>query len=301
MTIVGTGDYRYERDDNWPKPSKYRSFGFPSSAAVNESGEIFVISRGTEHPVTIWDKAGNFLHSWGAGEFSPQPHGITIAANGNVWIVDRDYHVASEYTPEGRRVRSLGTKFQPSPTWHGRFIKSVPFNMPTNLAIAANGDIFVSDGYGNHRVHKFNAAGELLLSWGRQGTGPGEFALVHNIWIDKFNRVLVNDDENHRIQLFTVDGEFIEQWEMTNPSGLYLRDDIVYVAQLGPYEDASKGPGWGAISLWDLQGNKLSEWVGWEGEDRRMLVGPHDLGVDQEGSLYVCEGPIGRVSKFRRV
>lgn len=301
MTILGYGDFRYERDSSWPKASKYQSFGFPSSAAVNDEGHIFVIGRRTEQPITIWDKDGSFLHAWGAGEFSNEPHGITIAPNGNVWVVDRDYHVASEFTQDGKKLRSLGEKLRPSPTWHGRFIKSVPFNMPTNLAFAPNGDIFVSDGYGNHRVHRFSPDGELLLSWGVQGTGPGQFALVHNVWVDKAGRVLVNDDENHRVQVFTMDGEYITEWPMLNPSGAYLRDDIFYVANLGPYEDPSKGPGWGAITIWDLEGNKLSEFVGTDGDDRRALVGPHDLGVDQEGSLYVCEGPIGRVAKFRRV
>jgi DNA-binding beta-propeller fold protein YncE len=301
MTTLGYGDYRFERDPGWPRTPKYWDFVRPSDAAVNADHEIYVLSRRSQHPVSIWDKDGNLIYSWGAGEFSDEPHGIYIAPSGNVWIVDRDYHVATEYTPGGQPVRSLGKKNAPSPTWHGRFIKSVPFNMPANLAIAPNGDIFVADGYGNHRVHKFSPEGELLLSWGRQGTGPGEFALVHNIWIDSRNRVLVNDDENHRIQIFDVDGNFLDQWTMTNPSGLCIHDDIVYVSQLGPYYDPAKGEGWGAVSLWNLDGVKLSEWVGTDGPDRNIMVSPHDLGVDDEGSVYVCEVDIGRVSKFRRV
>jgi len=173
--------------------------------------------------------------------------------------------------------------------------------MPTNLAIASNGQIFVSDGYGNHRVHKFTPEGELLLSWGRQGTGPGEFALVHNVAVDKFNRVLVNDDENHRIQLFDFDGVFIEEWAMLNPSGLCVHNDLVYVSQLAPYHDPLNGPGSGTVSIWSLDGEKLGEWIGTAGVDRAMLVGPHDLSVNFDGSIFVCEGRIGRVSKFNRV
>jgi sugar lactone lactonase YvrE len=301
MTTFGSGDFRYVRDEKWPKTSKYWNFGFPSDAAVSESGEIFILTRGTEHPVSIWDRDGNFIYSWGAREFSGQPHGIKIAPSGNVWITDRDFHVVTEYTPGGERLRNLGRKHHPSPTWHGRFIKSVPFNMPTNVAFAPNGQIFVSDGYGNHRVHKFSPEGELLLSWGKQGTGPGEFALVHNISIDKFDRLLVNDDENHRIQLFDYDGNYLEEWSMTNPSGLCIHDDIVYVANLGPYYDPANGPGWGAVTIWNLKGEKLSEWVGSEGPDRRALVGPHDLCVDDDGNIYVCEGDGGRVQRFNRL
>jgi DNA-binding beta-propeller fold protein YncE len=301
MIVLGYGDFRYTRDDTWPKAPRYWNFGFPSNAAINGDGEIFVISRGIEHPVSVWDRDGNFLYSWGAGEFSQHPHGITIAPNGNVWVVDRDYHVATEYSPGGQRLRRLGRKGQPSPTWNGRFIKSIPFNMPTNLAIAPDGCIFVSDGYGNQRVHKFNAEGKLLLSWGKQGTGRGEFALVHNVWVDSLNRVLVNDDENDRIQLFNFDGQYLEEWQMMNPSGLCVHNDTVFVSQLSPAHDPANGPGWGAVSIWNLDGERLSEWIGSAGTDRRMLVGPHDLCVDSEGSIYVCEGRIGRVSKFRRL
>lgn len=302
MTIVGSNGYTYERVPSWPNKNRYwGDFAFPTDVAVNADGEVYVLSRNDRHPVTMWTKDGDFIYCWGEGQFSSQPHGLYIAPNGNVWITDRDSHVVTEFTPGGTALRSLGNRMSPSPSWEGRFVKSRPFNMPTNLAIAPDGNIFVSDGYGNHRVHKFSPSGELLLSWGRQGTGPGEFALVHNVWIDSRNRVLINDDENHRIQLFTLEGVFIEEWHMTNPSGLCIHDDIVYVAQLGPYHDPDKGPGWGSVSLWNLDGEMLTNWVGTEGEDRMTLVAPHDLGVDDEGSIYVCEGDIGRVSKFRRV
>jgi len=173
--------------------------------------------------------------------------------------------------------------------------------MPTNLAIAPTGEIFVADGYGNHRVHKFSSDGQLLLSWGRQGTGPGEFALVHNIWIDKSGRVLVNDDENHRIQIFNSEGDFLEEWHMTNPSGLCIHEDVVYVSQLGPYHDPSKGSGCGTISLWTLDGEPITSWTGLDGPGGDIMVAPHDLCVDGQGSIYACEVRIGRVSKFRRI
>jgi hypothetical protein len=280
---------------------KYWEFACPSDAAVNSGGEIYVLSRKDKHPVTIWDKNGNFISSWGEGLFSPVPHVIYIAPNDNVWIVDRDYHICTEYTPGGEPLRTLGTKLSPSCTWEGKYVHSEPFNMPAALAIAPNGNIFVADGYGAHRVWKFSPDGKVLLCWGRQGTGPGEFALVHNIWIDKNGRVLVCDDENHRIQIFDDKGGFLEQWDMTNPSGICIHKDIVYVAQLGPYHDPAKGPGWGSISLWALDGTIITSWTGTEGGEGDMLFGGHDLCVDDEGSIYYCEGDMRRVSKFRRL
>ena len=102
--------------------------------------------------MTIWDTNGHLISSWGEGTFSANPHGIYIAPNDNVWLVDRDYHIATEYTPAGKPLRTLGNKLAPAPSFQG-----VPFNMPSGLAIAPNGEMFVSDGYGAHRVHKFSA------------------------------------------------------------------------------------------------------------------------------------------------
>ena len=303
MAIVGSGHYRYERVPSWPKLPKYWAFGAPVDAAVNSSGEIYILSRGDAHPLTIWDSEGNFISSWGEGTFSAVPHGIYITTTDTVWIVDRDYHFATEYTPGGEPIRTLGNKLSPSPTWDGKFVKSRPFNMPAGLAIAPTGELFVSDGYGAHRVHKFNAEGQLLFSWGKQGTGPGEFALVHNVWVDKNGRVFICDCENNRIQIFDGQGNFLEQWEVPNPSGLCIRDDVVYVGQLSPEKTEELGPesSSGAISLWTLDGTLITCWNGIEGPGKDTLRGPHDLCVDAEGSIYSCESAGRRVSKFQRV
>jgi len=300
MTIVGSGDYRYERVPSWPKLPKYWSLGQPSDAAVNSKGEIFVVSRG-DHPVSIWTADGDFLGSWGEGIFSATPHGIYIGPDDHVWIVDRDHHVAMEFTLEGKPLRTLGQKLSPSPTCTGKVVRARPFNMPTNLAIARNGDIFVADGYGNSKVHRFSADGRLILSWGRQGVGPGEFALVHNVWIDSRDRVLVCDDENDRLQIFDQNGNFIEQWKLANPSGLCVRDDVVYIAEIQPFPEESGGPGRGSVALFTLEGQLITRWIGTEGEARDALLGPHDLCVDENGNIYVCEARAHRISKFRKL
>ncbi len=288
MTTVGSGDYTYEHVPVWPNMPKYWSFGAASDGAVNSKNEVHIFSRGA-HPLTIWDTDGNFVSSWGEGTFSANPHGIYIAPNDNVWLVDRDFHIATEYTPGGETLRTLGNKLAPSPSFTG-----MPFNMPSGLAIGPSGEMFVSDGYGAHRVHKYSADGELLLSWGRQGTGPGEFALVHNVWVDKDSRVLICDRENDRIQIFDDQGGFLEEWtDLEKPGDIWIHDDVVHVVEQGP------GSG---VSLWTLGGDLITRWRGREGPGKGTIVGGHGLCVDLQGSIYVTEIGEGlRVTKFQKV
>jgi hypothetical protein len=288
MVVLGSGNFKYEKVPEWPKMPKYWEFGAASDGAVNSKGEIYIFSRG-KHPLTIWTKEGDFLSSWGEGTFSANPHGIYIAPNDNVWLVDRDFHIATEYTPGGEALRTLGEKLAPSPSFQG-----LPFNMPSGLAISPSGELYVSDGYGGHRVHKFSADGELLLSWGKQGTGPGEFALLHNIWVDERERVLICDRENDRIQLFNSDGDFLEEWtDLSSPGDVWIHEDHIYCIEQGPH---------GGVSIWTLDGDVVSRWKIDEEPGKGSITDGHGITVDSEGSIYVTEiGNGERVSKFVRV
>ena len=288
MVVLGSGNFKYEKVPEWPKMPKYWQFGAASDGAVNSKGEIYIFSRG-KHPLTIWTKEGDFISSWGEGTFSANPHGIYIAPNDNVWLVDRDFHIATEYTPGGQTLRTLGEKLAPSPSFQG-----LPFNMPSGLAISASGELYVSDGYGGHRVHKFSADGELLLSWGKQGTGPGEFALLHNIWVDERERILICDRENDRIQLFNSDGDFLEEWtDLSSPGDVWIHEDHIYCIEQGPH---------GGVSIWTLDGDVVSRWKIDEEPGKGSITDGHGITVDSEGSIYVTEiGNGERVSKFVRV
>ena len=288
MSIVGSGDFRFEHVPSWPKMPKHWSFVDASDAAVNSMDEVHILSRGA-HPLTIWDTEGNFISSWGEGSFSAQPHGIYIVPNDNIWLVDRDFHIATEHSPDGTRLRTLGEKLVPMPAFAG-----LPFNMPSGLAIAPNGEIFVSDGYGAHRVHKFSPESELLHSWGKEGAGPGEFALLHNVWVDSRSRVFICDRENHRIQIFNDQGNFLEQWtDLQAPGDLWIKDEIVYVIEQG---------GGCAVSIWTLDGALITRWRGSEGPGKGTISSGHGICVDSHGSIYVTElGEVGRVQKFRRL
>ena len=283
MAIVGSGDFRYERVAEWPKMPKYWAFGAASDGAVNSKDEVYIFSRGL-HPLTIWSADGDFISSWGEGTFSANPHGIYIAPNDNVWLVDRDFHTAVEYTPGGEVLRTLGEKLAPSPSFQG-----LPFNMPSGLAIAPDGCLFVSDGYGGHRVHKFSADGELIKSWGKQGTGPGEFALLHNIWVDKNSRVYIADRENNRMQLFTDEGEFIEEWtDMTAPGDLWIHDDVIYVIEQG---------GGNGVSIWTIDGELIKSW-GKQGTGPGEFALLHNIWVDKNSRVYIADRENNRMQLF---
>jgi DNA-binding beta-propeller fold protein YncE len=298
---VGSGAYRFRRVEVWPILPDSWSFECTSGVAVDPNGIVWVLCRNAHHPVSAWRADGTFVTAWGAGLFSDQPHGIAAAADGTIWIVDRDWHVATRFSPDGHALQTLGRKLAPSPTCDGRVVRARPFNMSANLAIAPDGEIYAADGYGNHKVHRFAADGRLIGSWGRQGLGPGEFALVHDIALDGRGRVFVCDDENDRVQIFDRDGVFLEEWPFANPSGICIRDDVVYVSELQPFRDAQRGPGRCRISLWTLDRHLLAQWCGADSDTCDLMLGGHALAVDARGSIYVAEVASGQVAKFVRV
>lgn len=279
MAVVGSGDYRYEVVPSWPTMPRYWSFGLAVGGAVNSKDEIHIFDRG-DHPLTIWDTDGNFISSWGEGMFR-YSHGIYIAPNDNVWLVDSRNHIATQHTPGGEIVQTLGEKLAPRASFHG-----LPFNMPTGLAIAPNGEFFISDGYGGHRVHKFSPQGELLLSWGKEGTGPGEFVNLHNIGVDKQSRVYICDRENNRIQIFDAQGSFLEQWDMQAPSDLCFQNDVAYV---------SGGEG---LRILSLDGTLITRIGRNEGPQPGSVIGGHGICVDSQGSVYCISST---VTKLQRV
>jgi DNA-binding beta-propeller fold protein YncE len=148
--VIGTGAHRYRYVRNWAKLPRGWMFSdpdpkaqpprIPSKGAVAANGEVFVLSR-SAHPVVVFDPDGNFITSWGEGQFSTFVHGLSIAPDGRVWIVDSGWHIVTEHEPTGEVLRTLGKRNFPAPTFYGG-----PFNMPTAAAFASNGDVYVSDG-----------------------------------------------------------------------------------------------------------------------------------------------------------
>ncbi len=191
-----------EEPDTMPNGWK---FGRVSSVAVDDQGEVYVFHRGLKaDPLVVFDAKGHYLRSWGRGEFG-NPHGLRVAPDGSIWVTDNGDHQVMKYDRNGKRLLTLGVKGETGDD-------STHFNRPTDIAFGPNGDVYVSDGYGNARVVKFSKSGKYLTAWGKHGTGPSEFNTVHSIAIDSSGTVYVSDRENNRIQIFDADGKYLREW-----------------------------------------------------------------------------------------
>src|SRR5262249_16310143 len=160
-----------------------------------------VLTRGS-HPLMVFDREGTYRRSFGQGYFSDRTHGLYIAQDNSLLVADDGLHTIQQFTAEGERLLEIATRNAPPK-------KSIaePFNRPTSAAICPRtGDVYVSDGYGNSRIHVYTGAGEYKFSWGRPGIDAGQFIRPHNIAIDKDDQIYVVDREAHRIQIFDPQG-----------------------------------------------------------------------------------------------
>ena len=292
--ILGSGDYKYERVENWAKIPEYFVLGDPADLAVDSRDRIYVGSRGN-HPVLIFDRDGNFVSCWGEGYFI-DPHGMFIGPDDSVYVTDGQTHTVEKLTLGGEFLNlRLGTRNRATD-----IEDQVPFNKPTSLSIGPTGDIFVCNGYGNFLVHKFSPTGELLKTWGGYGDGPGQFALPHKLDVDRHGTVYVCDRNNDRIQMFNSDGKFIDMWtDFHWPHDIYIdrKNDIAYVV-----ESTLNPPNQPKVSIRDLKGNVLSAWEGRESEGKGVLEMPHGICVDSHGDIYIGEiVRKKRIQKFVKV
>ena len=289
-----SGKYAYKLVDGWAKYPEGWSFLDVSSVSIDSQDRVYILNRGA-HPVMVFDREGNLLTSWGEGFFN-RAHGSCVGPDGSLYCTDDGNHTVSKFTPEGKLLLVLGNKDQPSdtgyvpPSGFSEYLKSVasirqggpPFNRPTGVALASSGEIYVSDGYGNARVHKFSPDGTLLFSWGEPGDAPVQFRVPHSVWVDKRERVWVTDRENNRIQLFDTKGKFLNQWtDLIRPTGAFIDDEeIVYVSELGR-----------RVSIFTINGKLLARWGSSQKEDKKtaLFLAPHTIAVDSHGDLYVGE------------
>lgn len=285
------GSYVYEEVAGWAQLPAGWTFHEVVDAVVDSQDRVYVFTRG-DHPVIIFEQNGRFVNSWGEGLFV-RPHGMTLAhdADGTevLYCVDDDGHWIGKFTLDGKLLSQIGVRGEGAPPGSGQ-----PFNRPTKVALdPKSGDLYISDGYGNARVHKYAADGRHLLSWGDYGTDPGQFNLPHSVCTDSAGRVYVADRESHRIQIFDGQGNYLEQWNnMHRPCGLHIQDDIVYVGQLPTDLSVNADyPNIGAcITMHDLSGKRLAR-VGaaHAGEGPGQYIAPHCIAVDSHGDLYVGE------------
>jgi DNA-binding beta-propeller fold protein YncE len=274
---------------------------WPAVTAVEPApdGTVYVVARcfanactgRKEPPILKYNSDGRLLAAWGAGMFH-FPHGATLDRDGNLWVTDArggdGYgHQVFKFDPNGRVLMTLGTKGASG---------SGPdhFDQPTDVVVAPNGDIFVTDSHRNgrnNRVVKFSRDGRFVKEWGTKGSGRGQFSEPHTIAMDSRGRLFVGDRENNRIQIFDQDGAFLDEWrQFGRPSGIAITaDDTMYVA------DSESGPDTGAkelmgirkgIRIGSARDGRVTAFI----EDMEPLTPDHSgaegVGVDRQGNVY---------------
>jgi DNA-binding beta-propeller fold protein YncE len=290
MTTVGTGKHTYSLVQDWAKLPPGETFDTVSAVATDSHDLVYVFHR-KDPPVLVFDRDGNHLRSWGHSAIT-SPHGIYIADD-VVYLTDRDDSVALKYTLDGKPLQILGQRGVHSDTGcekPGDLVPRAagPFNYLTEMVPSPSGDLYISDGYRNARVHRFSEDGRLISSWGEPGkSGPNRFHLPHSLYVGQDGRVYVCDRENSRIQVFSADGEYITMWTgVQRPTDISVdKDGIFYVSQLATDSAPPR------ISVLDGDGNVLAHW------DSRSA---HGLWVDSRGDIYLALSGDKSVDKYLR-
>ncbi len=291
MNVVqGEGAYRYEITNDWAKVPPGMEWREVGAVAVDGKDNVYVFNRGP-HPMMVFDREGNFLRSWGEGVFK-RAHGAHYAPDGTLWLTDDGDHTVRQCTGEGKVLVTIGVPGRPSP-----YMSQEPFNRCTHTALSPKGELYISDGYGNARVHVYDPSGKHRFSWGGPGTGPGEFNLPHNITCDDDGWVYVADRESHRVQVFDGKGKYETQWNnLHRPSGLFMpkgKCPICYIGECGPVMGVNRAsPNLGPrVSIVDTKGQLLARFgdVAGAGNAPGQFISPHGMAVDSRGDVYVGE------------
>lgn len=305
--LIEAAESRYVAVHNWPALPEGTTLGLCAGVGIDSHDNVFVFHRNgrlwrtpfpkdpiPEPTVSVIDgKTGRLLTSWGAGEFV-MPHGLTLDHEDNVWLTDVGRHQVFKFTPDGTLLLALGERGKPGAD-RGHF------NLPTDVAVLADGSFYVSDGYRNARVVKFDAAGRCQFEWGGKGTDPGKFDLPHGIAVDHGGRVFVCDRGNSRLQVFDPHGKFLAEWKgpaIGRPYGVSVASDGHVFVIDGGDQSAHQPPRSKAVEL-DAAGNVVDTFGSFGMEPGQFRLG-HDIAVARDGSIYVAEGQGRRVQKFIR-
>jgi sugar lactone lactonase YvrE len=304
--IEGPGGRKFTEVESWARLPEGWSFCDVPGVAIGPGDRVFLHNRGNcprsaDHPIIVLEPDGTFVRSFGDGLFT-MPHAIAFGVDGLLYCVDVGGHLVRVFTTEGELVRTIQGPVSPSDTGYTTDFRTIvrgagPFNAPTKMVTAASGDLFASDGYGNARVHQFTPTGELKTSWGEPGDTKGHFNIPHSLLVLPDERVLVCDRENQRIQVFDLDGKYLDEWtDLARPDDVCVDDaGNVYVAELGeraalyPWMTPPYGQDRVArVSVLDLQGKVQMRW-GDDPAGALQFVAPHGIAVDSRGNVYIGE------------
>ena len=309
-TKPATSDTVYEPVPNWGNIPHGTWLKEATAVAVDSDDRVYLFNRGNR-PVLVFDPDGNVVDSWGtddpfsamvelvdpygnkvqgwAGNRYRRAHAITIDAEDNVWLVDDVGHSIYKNDKKGNQLLRIGTG-EPAPRESGDM-----FNKPTDVAISATtGEVFITDGYGNSRVHRLDAEGNHIQSWGASGTGHGQFSLPHNLALVGDDRVIVCDRENHRVQMFTLGGEFLKAWHVHKAVAVEQgkgEDTNIYIAEQGPPPVQRGVENLGhRVGIYSQEGELITHFgAALPGEEPDQFLWPHSLAIDSRGDVYVAE------------
>src|SRR6266403_1225396 len=242
---LGSGEYTFEVNENWAKVPEEITLGDCAAVGVDRQNRVYAFNRG-EHPVAVFDAEGTLLRTWGEGICS-RPHGVHMGPDDTMWLTDDGDHTVRKCSLDGKVLMTLGIPGEPKPYMSGE-----PFHRCTHTALSPRGDLYVSDGYGNARIHKYTPDGKLQMSWGEPGTDPGQFNVPHNICCDP----LVYIGEGG------PSGEINRDWPNIGPRVSIHTSKGKVLARLGKMH-AGLAPG--------------------------QFTSPHGIAVDGRGNIYVGE------------
>ncbi len=302
---------KYKLVNNWPQLPANIKLGNPTGIGIDTNQHIVIFQRAErEWPllgsmpstfiksktILIIDKDdGKLIDSWGDNLFI-MPHGLTVDNGNNIWVTDIGLHQIFKFGHDGKIQMKLG-EAQVSGD------DSSHFNKPTDIAVAKDGSFYVSDGYGNSRIIKFSAAGKYLFEWGREGSKENEFDLPHGIDLDNNGNVYVADRENNRIQIFDSSGKFLKQWTDNSfgsicsvsfnrtKSKLFAVDDFTFLKLKHRGSD---------VFIFDISG-KVKTRFGRSGFYNGPVCWYHDLAIDKDENIYVCDILGNTIQKFKKL
>ncbi len=297
-----TQENPYRVAESWAKLPEGRTWGSTAAVDVDANDHIWVAERcganscaGSDlAPIFEFDPSGKLLRSFGAGLFV-FPHGIALDKDGNVWVTDGQGkdgkgHQVFKFSPDGRILMTLG---KAGVAGDG----PDEFNQPSDVIVAANGDIFVADGHGgnsNARIVKFSKDGKFIKTWGKKGIAPGELDTPHGLAFDSKGRLFVADRNNNRIQIFDQEGNYIEQWtQFSRPSGIFIdAKDNIYVAD-SESNSVRPHPGWKrGIRVGNVSDGYVTAFIPDPVETVKGTSAAEGVAADSLGNIYGAEvGP----------
>ena len=303
LTGLSAQDNPYKVALGWPQLPANITLGGVISVEPDAKGDIWVLHR-NQPPILEFNQAGVLVGSFGTDMFV-QPHGMTIDRDGNIWVTDSQTKDGKggqvfKFSPEGKVLMTLGKAGVAEET-------SESFAGPSDVVVAPNGDIFVTDGHvanANGRVVKFSKDGKFIKSWGStHGSGPGEMNQPHSIAMDSRGRLFVADRSNSRIDIFDQDGKLLDTWkQFGRPSGVFIdKKDIIYVVD--SQSNATQNPGFTrGIRIGSAKDGKVTAFIPdtLPDPDKNNNAGAEGIGADASGNVYAGEVTTMTLKKYVR-